>query len=292
MSEFSWIVGFCCHSHVFLNTSYLSYNNFSFKSVIEDTETSVNRLVMNTHTHNTHTHTHRHTPIPDCLWDKMHAPFHNLPGYLKQIQLGPKWFFCMFFKIQPYWTCLVSLKASCSVVLLGFGLSFSSFWGPFQTLSPCPSSLTANPYPGLMAALSLRGLPHLLNWVVTPVADFFSTLVLTLLAFYEMFLTTFWQSCISVSSIHSIIVHPAVSSSLLPSDTGLNWRKPSLRQEAQPKSTLLLDSWIFHLTASNLSHGRGRQGQSGWSSCLCPCFLSRLKYFSGLGYRSGEYRGC
>ena len=85
-----------------LNTSYLPYNNFSFKSVIKNTENSVNRLVMNTHTHthtHMHMHTHMHTPIPDRLWNKIHIPFHDLCGILKLVQPGPKWFFCMFFKI-------------------------------------------------------------------------------------------------------------------------------------------------------------------------------------------------
>ena len=67
------------------------------------------------------------------------------------------------------------------------------------------------------------------------------------------------------------------------------WRQLSLSQEAQPKSTSLLDSWIFHSATCNLFHRRGGERQIEWS--LCCFFLSSSKGFSRLGYRGGECRG-
>lgn len=66
-----------------------------------------------------------------------------------------------FFNIQVYRTFFSSLKASCSVELLGFCV-FSFFLGPFQAPSPNSSPLAANshlvfqPLPG--------SLPWLLDW--------------------------------------------------------------------------------------------------------------------------------
>ena len=114
--------------------------------------------------------------------------------------------------------------------------------------------------------------------------------VLTPLAFYGMFVTVSCQSCISVSAVCSLLAHSLCCHLCCSVTQDLIWRQPPLRQDAQPKSTLLLDSWIFHLAASSLFCRWGRKGQSEWS--LCSFFLTSLKGFSRLGYRGGECRGC
>lgn len=100
----------------------------------------------------------------------------------------------------------------------GFWPKFFLFLGLFLILSSLPSLR-------VHGSTFSRRPSHLLDWIRTPIIDLYGTLVLSLLAFYKMFLTVFWQSCLSVFTIHSIIAHPTVPSSLLPSDAGLNLEK-------------------------------------------------------------------